>query len=77
MSQINLWEKAAECTRAIEATSDPTKREMLVHLQTLWVNLANESQVLSESDFTGQIEALSGIHLDLIQPCSSEVDARK
>jgi hypothetical protein len=47
MSQRDLWAKAAECARAIEATSDSTQREMLTRLQMLWTNLANESPFLN------------------------------
>jgi hypothetical protein len=67
MSQRDLWEKAAECARAIEATSDPTQREMLTHLQTLWTNLANESPFLVDAKLADKIAAISGIHIDLIQ----------
>ena len=67
MSQTNLWEKAAECAQAIEATSDPIKREVLTHLQTLWTNLANESPFLDNAQVADQTVTLSGIQTDLIQ----------
>jgi hypothetical protein len=65
MSQADLWDRVAECTRAIETTSDPRKREMLTHLQTLWTNLANESPFLGEAKLAQQVAAISTIHTDL------------
>jgi hypothetical protein len=70
MSQ-DLWDKAAECARAIETTSDPRQREMLTHLQTLWTNLANESQVVSGHQLADQIATISKIHADLVRPTGS------
>jgi hypothetical protein len=67
MSQKDLFEKAAECARMIEATSDPEKREILTHLQALWTDLANESQFLGGDKLADQIAGLSRIHADLIQ----------
>jgi hypothetical protein len=66
MSQKDLWEKAAECARAIAATSDPNHREMLTHLRTLWINLANESPFLGDK-LAEQVATVSGIHADLMQ----------
>ena len=66
MSQIDLWRKAAECVRAREATTDPHARQMLTLLRTLWVNLANERRMLSETQLADQIEALSLMHAGLI-----------
>jgi hypothetical protein len=60
--------KAAECARAIETTKDPQTRQALTHLRTLWINLANESQILSESYLADQIKAASQIHTDLMRP---------
>jgi hypothetical protein len=73
MSQRDLWEKAAECARAIEATGDPLQREMLTHLQTLWTNLANESPFMRPDNLEEQIAAISEIHADLIQITTNKV----
>ena len=72
MSQ-DLWDKAAECARAIEATSDPFQREMLTHLQTLWTNLANESQVVGAIQLADEIATISKFHADLVRPVDSVV----
>jgi hypothetical protein len=67
MSQKELWQKAAECTRAIDATGDPKTREMLTHLRTLWINLANDSQFLGAGALVEQIATVGRIHADLTQ----------
>jgi hypothetical protein len=72
MSQAYLWNKAAECARVIEATDDLIQREMLTHLQTLWINLANESPFLGDK-LEEQIEAISSIHVDLMQTATNKV----
>jgi hypothetical protein len=73
MSQRDLWAKAAECARAIEATSDPTQREMLTHLQMLWTNLANESPYLNVDNLEHQIAMIGRIHADLMQTATAGV----
>jgi hypothetical protein len=50
MYQRDLWEKAAECTRAIDTSNDPEQRKMLIALRNIWIDLANESPALSEMD---------------------------
>ena len=71
MSQADLWNKAAECTRAIEATSDPIQREMLTHLRTLWTNLANECP-LPGNKLADQISTIGRIHDDLMQTATTK-----
>jgi hypothetical protein len=73
MSQ-DLWDKAAECARAIVATNNPFQREMLTHLQTLWTNLANESQVAGGDHLADQIAGISKIHAYLVRPVAGTAD---
>ena len=73
MSQRDLWEKAAECAQAIDATSDPTRREMLTHLQTLWTDLANESPFLNGPNREERIAVVEGLHTDLMQITTDNV----
>jgi hypothetical protein len=68
MSQTDPWEKAAECARAIKTTRDPKTRQALTRLRTLWINLADDSQLLSESYLADQIKTASQIHAGLIGP---------
>ena len=67
MTQEDLFERAAECARMIEATSNPANREMLTHLRSLWINLANESAILSDAELAEQITAVTRIHADLMR----------
>ena len=62
MSQADLWNNAAECARAIEATDDPIKRELLTRLQALWICLANESPFLGEDTLAKEAAQISSIH---------------
>ena len=73
MSQGDLWEKTAECARAIEATTDPARREMLTHLQMVWTNLANASPFLGRAKLADQVAAISGIHVDLMLAAINQV----
>jgi hypothetical protein len=72
MSQADLWSKVTEVARAIEATSDPKQREMLIHLRTLWTNLANESPFLGNK-LAEQVAALSKVHADVMQAVTNKV----
>ena len=46
MSQIDPWEKAAECARAIELSADRHRKAELTLIQHLWIALANEQAFL-------------------------------
>jgi hypothetical protein len=47
MSQIDPWEKAAECARAVENNLDPHRKAQLTVLQHMWLALAAERGCLS------------------------------
>jgi hypothetical protein len=72
MSQADLWNKAADCTRAIAAASDPVQREMLINLRTLWTNLANESPFLGNG-LADQIATIRRLHDDLMPTATNKV----
>ena len=48
MPQVDPWEKAADCERAIRITVDPIRRETLSNIREFWIALAQESRFLSE-----------------------------
>jgi hypothetical protein len=48
MAQIDPWEKAADCERAIRLTLDPVHRETLSNIHEFWITLAQKSQFLSD-----------------------------
>jgi hypothetical protein len=65
MCQMDLWERLAECRRAIRATNDPKMREMLTHLRALWISFAHESQTPGASAPAEQVATLAKIHGEL------------
>jgi len=68
MLQIDPWERAAECERALRAANDPTRRQTLTDVRDLWIGLANTRSLLPRADFDEQVETISRIQADLIKP---------
>ena len=68
MLQIDPWERAAECERALRAANDPTRRQTLTDVRDLWSGLANTRNFLTGAEFDQQVETLSSIQADLIKP---------
>ena len=48
MAQVDPWEKAADCERAIRITLDPLYRETLTNIREFWIALAHKSRFLSD-----------------------------
>jgi hypothetical protein len=65
MSQLDPWEKAAYCERALRITVDPIRREILSNIREFWIALANECPFLSEEDLATEIEVISDFHATL------------
>ena len=65
VSPVEPWEKAADCARAIAATNEPNKREILATIRNLWMGLAEQSSFLSDAELAKQIEVIGRIHADL------------
>jgi len=65
MSEVDPWEKAAECANAIRTTLDPELRTMLISLRDLWIRLANESQFMSAGALAREVEAIARLHAEL------------
>jgi hypothetical protein len=65
MSEVDPWEKAAECANAIRSTTDPQLRTMLTSLRDLWIGLANESQFLSADALAREAESIGRLHAEL------------
>ena len=66
MSEVDPWEKAAECQRAVQAAIDPQHQTILMHLRNLWMALANERDSMSADDLAMQVEAIGRLHVELI-----------
>ena len=73
MFQVDPWEKAADCARALAAATDPGKREILTSIGNLWIALANESRFLSEAELARQVEAIGRMHADLAELGSAAI----
>jgi hypothetical protein len=65
MSQIDPWEKAADCERAIQAAADPQQKTILKNLRYLWIALANESECMSADEFAHESETIGRLHIAL------------
>jgi hypothetical protein len=71
MFQLDPWEKAADCERALRLAIDPVHRERLVNIREFWISLADEKPFLSEDEFAKQVEAIGRLHADLTATRSS------
>jgi hypothetical protein len=65
MSQVDPWEKAADCERALRITVDPIRREILGNIREFWIALAQERPFLSDEDLAAEIEVISHFHAKL------------
>jgi len=62
MTQVDPWEKAADCERALRLTLDPLHRERLKDIREFWISLAYARPSLSEQQFANEAEAIGRIH---------------
>jgi hypothetical protein len=65
MPQVDPWEKAADCERALRITIDPIHRETLSNIREFWIALAQESRFLTEDALAAQIETIGRLHAKL------------
>jgi hypothetical protein len=65
MSQVDPWEKAADCERAIRISVDPVHRESLANIREFWISLANARPFLTDSEFAQEAETIARFHVDL------------
>ena len=65
MLQVEPWEKAADCERALRLTLDPIYRENLTNIREFWISLAHKRPFLSETQFAGEAEAIGRFHANL------------
>jgi hypothetical protein len=62
LKQAELFERAAKCHRASEATTDMHDRATLNTLRELWTKLANESMAMTDAELAHEVAALEQIH---------------
>ena len=65
MSQVDPWEKAADCERAMRISFDPAHRESLANIREFWISLANARPFLSDNEFTKEAETIARFHANL------------
>ena len=65
MSQVDPWERAADCERALRITVDPVHREALSNIREFWIALAQESRFLSDEALATQIETIGRLQARL------------
>jgi hypothetical protein len=62
MIQVDPWEKAADCERALRVTIDPTHRDKLKDIREFWISLAYARPFLNEHQFAKEAEAIGRLH---------------
>jgi hypothetical protein len=62
MIQVDPWEKAADCERALRLTIDPVHRDKLKDIREFWISLANARPFLSDQQFAKEAEAIGHLH---------------
>jgi hypothetical protein len=65
MVQVDPWEKAADCERAMRISIDPVHRDNLRNVREFWISLANARPFLSEHQFAKEAEAIGRFHARL------------
>ena len=82
MPQIDPWEKAADCERALRITVDPIRRETLSNIREFWIALAQESRFLSDDALAPRsrrsaASTLSSTATEVTKRCRSGVRRRQ
>jgi hypothetical protein len=65
MSQIDPWEKAADCERALMLSQDPIYRGNLTNIREFWISLAHKRAFLTAAEFANEAEAIGRLHANL------------
>ena len=59
--QAGLFDKAADCERAMNAASDPWQKVSFKLLRDMWIALANESLSMTKPQLANEIAAIEEI----------------
>ena len=65
MFNIDPWEKAADCERAIKSAADCEQRALLTNLRDLWITLGSQCELMSTDEMAQEAEAIGRLHADL------------
>jgi hypothetical protein len=66
MTNVDPWEKAADCERSLEVATDPQKRSILTKLRDLWITLGNDCSLVSEAELAKNAESINRMHIELM-----------
>jgi hypothetical protein len=65
MLQVDPWEKATDCERALRITIHPVHRENLTNIREFWISLANARPFLTEHDFVKEADTIGRLQASL------------
>ena len=65
MSNIDPWEKAADCERARKSAADPKQQTFFANLRDLWIALGSQRELMSSDEMAQEAEAIGRVHADL------------
>ena len=65
MQMPDPWERAADCARAAQASSDPDHRAIFKRLHGMWVALARKRNLVTAEEWTRKIAAVSRLQATL------------
>jgi hypothetical protein len=65
MSVVDPFEKAADCARAIQISTDPVRKDILHNLQQMWIALATEKAQMTPEQLSREAEVIGRLHLKL------------
>jgi hypothetical protein len=65
--QSELFDRAAECERWMQVTSDPDMQSVIRLLRDLWIALGNECEFLSERQLVTQISTIEEIQSSIMK----------
>ena len=73
MPDLDPWQKAAECQRALAVVADPERRDVLNSLRLLWIALGNKRPLFEGVEGAGQLSTIAQIHAELMCGCKNSM----
>jgi hypothetical protein len=65
--QSELFDRAAECGRWMQVTSDPDRQSLIRLLRDLWIVLGNECEFMSERELVTRISTIEEIQSNIME----------